>query len=46
MRAVLTDVYAWLELTFDPATVAVPGPAIDEVEAALLSAFSKEALAQ
>ncbi len=46
MRAVLADVYAWLELAFDPTTVAVPGPPLDAVEAALLSAFSEEPLAQ
>ena len=45
VRAVLTDVYAWLELAFDPATVAVPGPPVAEVEAALLSA-SPRSLAQ
>lgn len=46
VRAVLVDIYSWLELRFDPATVAVPGPPLAEVEAALLSAFSEEARAR
>jgi octanoyl-[GcvH]:protein N-octanoyltransferase len=40
VRAVLTEVYAALDLPFDPTTVAVPGPPLAEVEAALVSAFS------
>jgi lipoate-protein ligase A len=36
VRAVLVDVYAGLELPFDPATLAVPGPSLDAIEAALL----------
>ena len=35
VRAVLVDVYAALAIAFDPATVGVPGPPIDAVEAAL-----------
>jgi lipoate-protein ligase A len=45
LRAVLVDVYAALELDMDPATVGavaaeVPGVGIDEVERAVLSAYS------
>jgi lipoate-protein ligase A len=36
VRAVLVDVYAALELPFDPATLAVPGPPLDAIEAALV----------
>jgi lipoate-protein ligase A len=36
VRGVLTDVYAALELVFDPTTVAVPGPPIDAIERALV----------
>ncbi len=36
VRAVLTDVYAALELPFDPNTLAVPGPGLDAIESALL----------
>jgi lipoate-protein ligase A len=36
VRAVLADVYAALELVFDPTTVAVPGPPIDAIERALV----------
>jgi lipoate-protein ligase A len=38
--AVLVDVYAALAIDFDPATVGVPGPPIDDVEQALREAFS------
>lgn len=37
IRAVLVDVYAALGLPFDPATVGVPGPPIDDVERAIRS---------
>ncbi|MEA2170317.1 MAG: octanoyl-[GcvH]:protein N-octanoyltransferase [Solirubrobacteraceae bacterium] len=40
VRAVLVDVYAALAIDFDPATVGVPGPPIDDVEHALREAFS------
>jgi lipoate-protein ligase A len=36
VRAVLVDVYAALELPFDPGTLTVPGPPLDAIEAALL----------
>jgi hypothetical protein len=45
LRAVLVDVYSALELDMDPATVGsvadeVPGVGVDEVERAVLSAYS------
>ena len=39
VRAVLIDVYAALGLSFDPATVGVPGPPIEDVERAILAAY-------
>jgi lipoate-protein ligase A len=36
VRAVLVDVYAALDLVFDPTTVAVPGPSADAIERALV----------
>jgi lipoate-protein ligase A len=36
VRAVLVDVYAALGLPFDPATLVVPGPPLDAIEAALV----------
>jgi hypothetical protein len=43
VRAVLAAVYRALELDFDPATVGVPGPPIDDVERAIRAAFSANA---